>query len=264
MGSSQSQAQFTEEIFNAQVAGKAWMMELHFPGSQCADVYLVARRFDATKVDAFVVYMSPGLIYDRKDPAMARDLLRLRDLPAAISVGAWQKFYPDTARYAVLGMVLPLFQDRGSLQHALLGAAALEAPAPRATVEDPRPGPIPPMVMRWATIPISRKPRSGNSWKNAPPRGQRVIVIGGQMNPDYEAKLPSEIRPDYEKFMRECAARYPNVTLVWQNDLLVQNPDAYRDNVHATDETSEKFTRAFAQWYQNKIGRTFSKTRPPR
>lgn len=264
VGSSQSQAQFTEEIFNAQVAGKAWMMELHFPGSQCADVYLVARRFDAAKVDAFVVYMSPGLIYNRKDSAVARDLLRLRDLPAVISVGGWQKFYPDTARYTVLGMVLPLFQDRGSLQHALLGAAALEAPAPPPQ-SGPAPRPDPTYGYALGDYSNFEKAAFRKFLEECAARGQRVIVIGGQMNPDYEAKLPPEIRPDFEKFMRECAARYPNVTLVWQNDLLVQNPDAYRDNVHATDETSEKFTRAFAQWYQKQNWQdAFSKTLPPR
>jgi hypothetical protein len=262
LGSSQSQAQFTEEVFNAQVAGKAWMMELHFPGSQCADVYLVARRFNAAKVDAFVVYTSPGFIYNKKDSAVARDLPRLGDLPAAISVGAWQRFDPETARYMVLGMLLPLFQDRGSFQHALLGATALEAPNPP-PVPGPAPRPDPTFGYALGGYSDFEKAAFRKFLGESASKSQRVIVIGGQMNPDYEAKLPPEIRPDFEKFMRECVATYPNVTLVWQNELLVQNPDAYRDHDHVTDATSVKFTQAFAQWYEKQDWHAvFSKTAP--
>jgi hypothetical protein len=248
VGSSQSQAQFTEEIFNANVAGKAWMMELHFPGSLAEDAFFVGERFGPKDVEGFVYYVSLTQIYAKNhDSSSARDLLRLRDLPESLAIGAWSHFQPITARYAALGMVLPLFQYRASFQHALLGSAALEPKIQAA----PAVGPVDTSYgYDFGPETDFQKAAFRRFMEHSARKGQRVIVIGGQMNPEFETKLSPAVRQDFEKFLKECAAAYPNITLVWQNELLVQPPDAYVDHVHVTPAVSEKFTAAFAKWYE--------------
>jgi len=248
VGSSQSQAQFTEEIFNSSVAGKAWMVELHFPGSQAADVYFIGERWSGRKINGFVYYMSPGSIYPPRDSSIARDLLRLRDLPPSFSLGAWSHFSSVTVRYALLGMICPLFQDRSAFQHALLGAAALEK---REQKTSP-PVSIPTDPTQGYTLSAGsdfQKKAFRYFVEHSAAKGQFVIVIVGQLNPDFEAKLSPTIRADFESFLKDCAATHSNLTLVRQNELLIQNPDAYRDRDHVTEETADKFTAAFARWY---------------
>jgi hypothetical protein len=247
VGSSQSQAQFTEEIFNAEVKGKAWMMELHYPGSNASDVFFVGERFSPRYVSGFVYYVSfPNIYSKHPDPPTGRDLLRLRDLPASLSLGAWSHFNPVTARYTALGMFFPLFQYRASFQHALIGSAALEPKTQNAPMQSSSA-----IADGFGFGPEAdfQKMAFRRFLENSAAKGQRVIVIVGQMNPDYEAQVSPVIRQDFQDFLRECAATHPNLTLVWQNELLVQPPDAYRDHAHVTDETAEKFTKAFARWY---------------
>jgi len=246
VGSSQSQAQFTAEIFNSEVAGKAWMMEFWYPGSGAADVFFVGERFSPKYVTDFVYYISFTNIYALgRDSSSARDLLRLRDLPQSLSIGAWRFFYPTTARYTALGMISPLFQYRASFQHALLGPTALPpkiVAAPKLTSSDI-------ISYGFSDEAEYQKAAFRRFIEHSASKGQRVIVIVGQMNPDYEALLSPVIHQDFQDFLKDCAATYPNLTLVWQNELLVQPPEAYRDHAHVTPETSEKFSKAFAKWY---------------
>ena len=60
--------------------------------------------------------------------------------------------------------------------------------------------------------------------------------------------VPPGLRLDYEGFLRQCATKYPNMALVWQNDILVQTPEDYEDDVHAKRETARRFSKAFADW----------------
>jgi hypothetical protein len=246
VGSSQVQKQFTEETFNAQVGGKAWMVECHYPGSCAEDVFYIGERFPGNRVNAFVYYMSSPVLYSLgRDSSSARDLLRLRDLPETLSLNSWHFFLPTTARYAALGMISPLFQYRSALQHALLGPTALP---PKITAA-PKPDTTPLTGFGFGPETDYQKAAFRRFVEHSARKGQRVIVIVGQMNPAYEARIPPEIHRDFEAFLTSCAAAYPNLTLIPQDDLLVEPPDDYVDDAHVNDDTSDLFTKAFAQWY---------------
>lgn len=254
VGNSQARTEITEEQFNQSASGRAWMMELHFPGCRAADVFLLSERYDARQVNEFVYYVSPGSFYvTQSDSAIARDLLRLRDLPTTLSIDAWSHFPPETRRYAALGMALPLFQYRSSLQHAVFGSSEIVPPAAIPQPAAPTAATIPHAPVRGlaASSPEAdyQKAAFRRFLEHATAKGQHVIVIGGQWNPAAEALFPPDIRPDYEQFLKECARTYPAMTLVWQNELLVQPPEAYVDDVHASEKTAECFTEAFAKWY---------------
>jgi hypothetical protein len=251
VGSSQANAQFDEVVFNSEVAGKAWMMDFSYPGTSASDEFFVGERFGPKDVNEFVYYISFANIYAMgRDAGTARDLMRLRDLPASISIGAWKFFYPDTARYTALGMICPLFQYRASLQHALLGPTALppkivDAPALNETESIKR------ELTSYGFTDESdfQKKAFRRLIENCAAKGQRVVVIVGQANPVYEAQVPPVIEQDFHDFLKQCAADYPSVTLVYQNELLVQPPSDYRDHMHVTPEVAKEFSKAFAKWY---------------
>jgi hypothetical protein len=246
VGSSQVQRQFTEETFNAQVGGKAWMMEFHFPGSSAEDVFYVGERFPGNRVNAFVYYISsPSLYAFNRDSSSARDLLRLRDLPETLAMNSWRYFSPITARYAALGMISPLFQYRSAFQHALLGPTALP---PRVTAA-PKPDTAPLTNLGFGPETDYQKAAFRRFVEHSARKGQRVIVIVGQMNPTYESRIPAAVEQDFAAFLKSCAAAYPNLTLIPQNDLLVEPAEDYVDDAHVNDDTSDRFTKAFAQWY---------------
>lgn len=256
VGNSQARSEITEEDFNTYANGRAWMMECHFPGCRAADVYLLSERFTGNQVDEYVYYVSPGSFYvAESDSAIARDLLRLRDFPVTISMAAWGHFPVETRVYAALGIICPLFQYRSPFQHAIFGSSEILPPA-IATRLTPSPVKVentsPACVRALATSSPEadyQKDAFRRFLQRATEKRQHVIVIGGQWNPVAEAQFPADLRPDYERFLKECARAYPAMTLVWQNEILVQSPDAYMDYVHCTEKTSEYFTEAFAKWY---------------
>ena len=225
-------------------------MELHFPGCRAVDIFLLSQRFGKNKVDEFVYYVSPSYFYiPQSDSAIARDLLRLRDLPATLEIGAWQHFPSQTKPYTVLGMALPLFQYRSALQHALFGSQDLELPSAPLTSKDPDAHASSRNLSTSGSEVTYQKEAFRRFLEQTAAKGQHVIVIGGQLNPAAEAVFTPDIRPDYEQFLKECSKTYSNMTLVWQNELLVESPQAYDDDVHVSVKTGELFTEAFAKWF---------------
>ena len=230
MGSSQARTQIKQEQFNALAHGKAWLMEFHFPGCRSADVFLLGERFGSNDINEYVYYASPAYFYMAgSDSAIARDLLRLRDLPIMLATDAWHHFPPKTRPYAALGIAIPLFQYRSALQHAIFGSQDIELPSPSSKT------PLTPPVndhasSRGLTTLGPEVPYQKNAFRHflehAAAKGQHVIVIDGQVNPAAEAVFAPDIRPDYELFLKDCARSYPNMTLVWQNELLVEPTEA--------------------------------------
>ena len=252
VGSSQARTQIKQEQFNEYARGRAWLMEFHFPGCRSADVFLLSNRFSATQVNEFVYYVSPSYFYiPESDSAIARDLLRLRDLPITLAMNAWQHFPSQTRPYAALGMAIPLFQYRSALQHAIFGNPDFVLPS--ATPPSSKPIVNDHLSARGLSTSgpevAYQKAAFHHFLEHTAEKGQHVIVIGGQLNPAAEAVFAPNIRPDYERFLKECAQSYPNMTLIWQNELLIEPPEAYDDDVHVSEKTAEIFTAAFAKWY---------------
>lgn len=249
VGSSQARAQFHEEKFNEIMGKKAWMVDLDYPGSLASDVYFVSRRWEKEQVDGFVFYLSPLVFYVGNATSIGRDLLRLRDIPEWTRCGAWTTAADgDIPRYVALGVAMPLFQARPVFQHALFGIVSPQE------VAMPRFEP-PAMPRRADTTRIT--PRSEYEKRlfikfleSTQARHQRVILVMGQFNPLHEAEMAPDVRPDYEAFVRDCAARFPHVVLVTQDEILPQGPEAYEDSCHATEETSRLFTESFCRWLQ--------------
>ncbi len=244
VGSSQSNAQIKEERFNRRVAGAAWMVELHFPGSLAEDVFYVTRRWDARQADAFVYYVSPLSFYSANYSAIGRDLFRFRDLPAAVQLGTWARFSPDLKRYVVLGATLPLFQYREALQRALLGATHADKALPETTS----------LHRDTSTIQadassVHQKALFRQMLTRLGQQGQRIFIIGGQFNPNAQRQMAPGVQEEYEAFLKACAQENPHVSLVWQDELLIQPPEAYRDETHVLEETAQQFTDRFTDWY---------------
>ncbi len=239
VGSSQTNTQFTEERFNTLAAGRAWMMELHFPGSTAADVYFATERFSAREVGTFVYYTSTRSFSDGS-MSSTRDLLRLRDLPETLRIGMWPAaMRGTTGRYTALAMAAPLFQYRSPLINAVTRLNTLDLRPPGEGGGLAPGGPLSPFQQAAFRRMLERLAA----------KGQRLVVIIGQHRPDVEAADAPGLRPAYEAFLREACAAFPGVALVRQEALHPQTMADYLDGSHATPEAAERFTEAFARWY---------------
>ncbi len=251
VGSSQARTQFVEEDFNAQMGQTVWMMELHFPGCRADDVYFLSERWGCDQVAHFVYYVSPISLYSANDTAIGKDLQSLRNLPEMWRLGTWSHFASDTARYVALGMLIPLFQGRAVIQHALFGFNDIsKVPLPK-----PATTPVTENRRDAGTIRLSersdyQKQAFLRFLERTAEKGQRVILIGGQINPLHEAGIDPAVREDYRAFLASCAQHFPHVTLVWQDELMPQPPEVYEDATHIKEEAARRFTQRFVEWAQ--------------
>lgn len=248
-GSSQVRAQIDPRILNRELLPEIFSTELHFPGSRGYDFLALDNELAGHQVDVVVCYLSELYFFGNGFSPGFPFFFTVTDWPEFKRLGGKLSADPESARYAVLGSLLPVFRLRDSLTQRFLGDAVglrLKEPvwSPAADLNQRAVE----MAAPYQTNSLSQFNVAGFEAfvAHCRARNRLAVLCWGQANPLLARTLDPALRPEVHAFLRSLARRYDNVVLLEPPSLPVQTAADYDDLTHANRAAEVRYTEALA------------------
>ena len=247
MGASQTRTQIDPKVLNDRLGAKVWTTELHFPGSTPYDMGLCLERLPKARVDYIITYFSEANFFGQHDDGRLMYFFGCRDLRHYCELGQGK---PPFDRYMVAGLlgdVFPLYRVWEPLVARAWGwrvankeqeryDAALDTNLVSRAHEEAK-------GMYFVPDYDFQKQAFMEFAKMCRERGCRLIVCCGQMNPILERALDPRLRPSMLSFLREQAAKDPNIVLLDESQLPPQVESDYEDLTHVNHTNRLRFSQ---------------------
>ncbi|MEO6033924.1 MAG: hypothetical protein ABIQ35_01585 [Verrucomicrobiota bacterium] len=244
LGSSQSRAQIDEELLNKLLQSQPRTEELHFPGSNAYDIWLIHRKITKLHPRWIIVYLSESTFYSGNHHDVAANFFQFSDVGDLLAKDVRAHVPHKGFGYGLLGAALPIFRLREVLSQRLLGSGInqlkqrqydekfsenLNSTAQR-IAEGYR-------IDKSSEFEIRA---FSNFVSDCEQGNERVLILTGQLNPILSQHFDPAIRPHMLSFLQKLRDQHSNIVLV--EDLPFQSPADYEDLTHVKNETEIKFT----------------------
>ncbi len=287
LGSSQGGSEIHTGELSLYGAPELRAANLSYAGATAADFLLIREHYRRIDPQYVVVYLSPLNFYAGVTGSRWLPLLTSAGLSTFRDTEVWELAEKPRLRQGVLGLGLPMFQQRMALQHAVFGGISVRGyirPADRpgrgsAAGEDnvrtpgtggegAAGGEMPPVgpvavdsaVQREAATFVVDTPGAAFLKRSMErylleeaSRGLRIVVIDGQVNPLLSAALDSAVHADFEAFIDHLAGIHENVTVI-RDELPSHSADEYVDLYHISGPARSDFTRALGDVLALRLG----------
>ncbi len=242
LGSSQGQSEIATGELTAFGKPDVRAVNLSYAGATADDLVLMREHYQTIDPQVLVLYLSPINVYGgasgtRWTPLLkARSLAYLKDTEI-VSIGEFPRLLQG-----VIGLGLPMVQQRRAFQHALFGLISEQGytrPEDAATVEEEA----------EKYLPVERSLRFETSVLESfiveeATAGRQVALIRGTLHPDLIAALAPGVVAGFDALMERLETIHPNVTVL--DNLPSHPPEDYRDLYHIHPDARSWFTRTVA------------------
>jgi hypothetical protein len=262
LGNSQSRAQLDEELLNRILEPELHTGELHFPGSNAYDIWLVHRKVTKFRPNLVIVYVSESTFYNGNHHDASANFFQFSDLKDLADADV-RRFVPlQGFKYGILGAALPVFRLRDVLSQRILGTGLtqlkqseynqqftkdLNASA-RKAAEGYFINARSDFEMRAFTEFVS----------DCEAANETVLILAGQLNPLLGNRFDPKMRKHMIAFLQQLRERHSNVILV--EKLPLQSPSDYEDLTHVKTGVQAQFTQAIAEFLKKPIAEMRSST----
>lgn len=252
VGSSQTRAQFNEEVLNQKLGTNLWTTKLSYPGVQGYDLLLVERQIRRADPQLVICYVSEGYFYAHSSSVTVPAFLRFRDVPDGWRRGGL-RYLPDQGIFfGLVGDLLPLFRCREVLAQRLLGPTILGLKQQQ--YDNSLPSDLEPRARQAASgyCLSAEADFEKQAFEDFVARCQQanrqVILVVGGFNPIFARQLDPALHADMIRFLDRLKSRFSRVVLVPQSDLAEQTPADYEDLNHVNADMQHRFSANFADW----------------
>jgi hypothetical protein len=250
LGNSQSRAQIDEELLNKILELKLHTAELHFPGSNAYDVWLIHRKIAHLHPNLIIVYISEATFYNGNHHDAAANFFQFSDVKDLASRDV-RAFVPRQGfQYGLLGAALPIFRLRDVLSQRILGTSLVQLKQQQHNQQflenlESNAKKMAPSYRIDASSAFEK--RAFTEFISDCETGkENVLVLVGQLNPLLGQRFDSRIRADMISLLRQLRDKHPNMALI--ENLPFQSPSDYEDLTHVKKETQSEFTQLIAEY----------------
>jgi hypothetical protein len=250
IGASQTRTQIDPKVLNARLKGRIWTTELHFPGSTPYDMTLTLKRLPNVRVDYIITYVSPGVLYSKSDNGRLMYFFGLRDLPGYLTLGPGKPVFDRFMVYGLLGDIFPIYRDWEPLCYRARGWQAETQAQERydAALETNLASRAQSVANNMGFGPICGFYKSefvvfANMCRE---RHCRLVICSGQLNPILERDLDPALHLDMTAFLRDVAAKEPNIVLLEPSQFPPQMESDYEDLTHVTQAVRARYSESIA------------------
>jgi len=249
LGNSQARAQVDERIINRQLAGQAWMMELHFPGIRAYELLLQDDLLPQGSTQVIVTYLSEMTFYTGASSEALPYFFGWRHLPEFYNLGGHRVPWTRMMSYGLLGDTLSYFFVRDVAAQRVLGRPITQM----TTAQAAEPPDLDLRARKWlaqfrtdAAVEFEKKSFSRFA-ERCRQKDRWLVVCAGQLNPVMGKLIPAEIRQDFSQYLRGLAAANDHVILLDESNLPAQSTSDYEDLTHVTPAAQARFSEHLAE-----------------
>ena len=253
LGNSQTRASIKEEVLNDLLAPHLWTTELHQPGCNGFDTWLIVDDLRAQPFDVAIIYVSEIYIYGRENGGVAPRFLRLRDLPRLNAMHGWPELGSGLMREGIAGSLCPLYRLNSSLSQRALGGFVAELPQQRFDESQAaaRTAPVTNLgagFQRGASAEFQKRGLEAALTALAQKRCA-VLLIAGGVNPKLRESEDPAVVVELNDWLQTLPSRWPGtVALIPESSFFHATEADYVDLVHFNEEAQERFSRALAAY----------------
>ena len=249
LGNSQARAQLDEELLNELLKPQLHTAELHFPGSNAYDIWLIHRRIANLRPNLIIVYVSELTFYNGNHHEAAANFFQFSDAKDLAAADV-RSFVPRQGfQYGLLGAALPIFRLRDVLSQRLLGTGLIQLKQRQhdqhmmenleANAEKGASGY---RIDRSSDFEMRAFRNFVSDCENGK---ETVLILVGQLNPLLSQRFDPKIRPHMISFLHHLRDQHSNVVL--NENLPFQSAANYEDLTHVKKEIQKRFTQWIAE-----------------
>jgi len=121
IGNSQTNRSIDEVLMNEMIGKRLWTTELTLPGTHSFDLLTETRNMPLGHGDIIICYLSEVFFFGNGKGGVVSEFFGFEEIPDLIKLGGWDLFTPSSIRSSLAGQILPLYRDRSSIAHKVLG-----------------------------------------------------------------------------------------------------------------------------------------------
>ena len=262
LGSSQSRAQLDEELLNDTLAPGLHTAELHFPGSNAYDIWLIHRKIEALHPGLIIIYVSEATFYSGNHHDAAANFFQFNDVKDLASRDV-RAFVPRQGfQYGLLGAALPIFRLRDVLSQRILGTSLVQLKQQQHNQQF-----LKNLENNAKKMALGYRMDASSAFEmrafqefisDCEIGRETVLVLVGQLNPLLGERFDPKIRADMILFLRQLRDKHANMALI--ENLPFQSPSDYEDLTHVKKEVQAQFTQSVAELLKRPIAELRSST----
>jgi len=277
VGSSQGHSQIHTGQLNRALAPQVVSANLSYSGSKAFDFLMIHDQYAETPPDVVIVYLSELNLYERLSGKRCLPLLSFRELSELTELGAWSFPIKEGLGHGMLGAALPLFRSRRAIEMACFGRIGEFSPGVVIPIRRSTKGKGNNRAIAPAVDPLLLAAERADAGGGEKPdyhlgpesefnkqalerfieanlaAGVIVVVIEGQLNPEYERLIEPRIREDFARYLAHLKEEHPEVVF-FRDEFPRFSADAYEDFWHITPGHRQEFTARLARVLADRFG----------